>query len=434
MKIHSPLDRGFEYFKASFEFFVRKSKCIPRNALLGCAALCALSSSAWAGATADQVIFYQSGDVSSFPNYEYTTASTALGPLTGDTTFGGLNPFNPPFDPGQMVILGSGGQLTLHLSSEVPANGRTLGVFANNGIIDTSADGSGLAASPPHTFSAAPQAIVSVSQDGTNFFTLNGGAPLTFDNPSNYYLDTTPSAGFQPLGTQIANQSKPFLGNLSSFSGQTFSQIRTTLNGSAGGTWIDLSGSGLPSVNYVRFTNPTGSTYRTVIDAVSGMSAASPVVAGQPIISESVGTGANLSHIVVDFGPQSYEFNVHYDGSITGEQALQMLEANTAFRFTTQTFAGFGDTVQSIDYGGYLQTGFGNNFWGYYLSTDGQNWGFSDVGDSSRMLTNGDWDGWVWSAQDTPPDLPIAAPEPTSLSLAAIGGLLLLRRRRARKV
>ena len=108
MKIHSSLDRGFEHLRAGFEFFVRKSKTIPRNALLGCAALCALSASALAGATADQVSNYQSGDVSSFPNYEYTTASTALGPLTGDTTFGGLNPFNPPFDPGQMVILGSG--------------------------------------------------------------------------------------------------------------------------------------------------------------------------------------------------------------------------------------------------------------------------------------------------------------------------------------
>lgn len=434
MKIHSSLDRGFEHLKAGFYFLFRKSTRFRRNTLIGSAALCALSASAFAGVTADQVIDYQSGDVSSFPNYEYVTASTALGPLTGDTTFGGLNPFNPPFDPGQMVILGSGGQLTLHLSSEVPANGRTLGVFANNGIIDTSPDGSGLAGSSVATFSAAPKAIVSVSQDGTNFVTLNGGAPLTFDNPTNYYLDTTPSAGFQPLGTQIANQSKPFLGNLSSFNGQTFSQIRTTLNGSAGGTWIDLSGSGLPSVNYVRFTNPTGSTYRTVIDAVSGMSAASPVVAGQSIISESVGTGVNLSHIVVDFGPQSYEFNVHYDGSITGEQALNLLETNSAFRFTTQAFAGFGDTVQSIDYGGYVQTGFGNNFWGYYLSTDGQNWNFSDVGASSRMLTNGDWDGWVWSAQSTPPDLPIAAPEPTSLSLVAISGLLLLRRRRARIV
>lgn len=432
MKIHSSLDRGFERFKAGYEFLSKKSRSFRRSALLGCAALCAFSASAWAGVTADQVKFYQSGDVSTFPNSNYTTASAALGPLTGDTTFGGLNPFNPAFDPSQIVILGSGGQLTLHLSSEVPANGRTLGVFANNGIIDTSPDGSGLAGSPAATFSPAPQAIVSVSQDGTNFVTLNGGAPLTFNNPTNYYLDTTPSAGFQPLGTQIANESKPFLGNLSSFNGQTFSQIRTTLNGSAGGTWIDLSGSGLPSVNYVRFTNPTSSTYRTVIDAVSGMSAASPVVAGQPIISESVGSGANLSHIVVDFGPQSYEFNVHYDGSITGEQALDMLEANTAFRLTTQTFVGFGDTVNSIDYGGYVQTGFGNNFWGYYVSTDGQNWNFSDVGASSRMLTNGDWDGWVWSAQDTPPDLPIAAPEPGSLSLAALSGLLLLRRRRTR--
>ena len=42
-------------------------------------------------------------------------------------------------------------------------------------------------------------------------------------------------------------QQKPFLGSLSSFGGETYAQIKTTLNSSAGGTWIDTAGAGLPA-------------------------------------------------------------------------------------------------------------------------------------------------------------------------------------------
>ncbi len=402
------------------------------SVVLVAAVLVVSGACARAGTTADSVVDYTPGDLSRFPNSSFNLPASALGPLNGDTTAGGLNPFNPPFDPSQIVIAGAGGQITLHLSSEVPANGRTLGVFANNGLIDVSADGSGQAASPPGTFSAPPQAVISVSQDGTHYITLNAGAPIMLSNPTNYWLDQPISNYNQNLGTLAANPSKPFLGTLASFSGQTYSQIKTTLNGSAGGTWIDLSGSGLPAVNYVRLSNPTGSSFRTVVDAITGMSAAKPIVAGQPIISESVGGGANTSHVVLDFGPQSYEFDVHYDGSITGEQALQLLQADSAFRFTAQTFS-IGDLINGMDYGGYVNTNAGSNFWKYYLSTDGQTWSSSDVGASGRTLTDGAWDGWVWTgAQSSAPDLPIAAPEPGTLGLLGIGLLLLLQRRRRR--
>ncbi len=109
--------------------------------------------------TADSVVNYAPGT----PATSWNNSSAALGTLTGDTTFGGLTPFNPPFDPSQIVIVSAGGNLTLHLSAPVATTGQTLGVFVNNGLVDVSADGSGQASNPAITFSDFPQAIVSVS-------------------------------------------------------------------------------------------------------------------------------------------------------------------------------------------------------------------------------------------------------------------------------
>lgn len=201
----------------------------------------------------------------------YQNASAALGDLNGNTGFGGLNPFNPAFATDQIVIIGAGGHLTLHLASPAPTSGRTLGVFANNGLIDVSAGGTGTASNPAVTFNDPdnPQAIVKVSQDGGTFVTLNSGNPITFSNPANYYLDSSISSYFQPLGTLGADAAKPFLGTLASFNGQTYAQMLATLDGSAGGTWLDLSGTGLAEVNFVEFDVPVGAGYRMVVDSVS---------------------------------------------------------------------------------------------------------------------------------------------------------------------
>jgi hypothetical protein len=43
------------------------------------------------------------------------------------------------------------------------------------------------------------------------------------------------------------------------------------LDGSAGGTWLDLSSTGLASVGFVRFEVPQGADYRLVLDAVTAI-------------------------------------------------------------------------------------------------------------------------------------------------------------------
>jgi hypothetical protein len=365
---------------------------------------------AWAAISADSAALTGPADAS-FPN-----ASAAVGPITGDTTFGGLNPFNPPFDPSQVVRLDAGDTLTLHLSSAVPANGRTLGVFSSVGFADVSSDGSGQATGTigsgvaPATFDEDAngnniyfQAVVSVSQDGTNWFNLGGGSPVAFTNPTNAYTDTTISGYYQPLGSAAANTSKPFLGSIGSFSGQDYAQIKTTLDG-----------------------------YQAVIDAVAGTPTAAPIVPGQPIVSESVGAGVNTSSVVVDFGPQSFDFLVHYDGSISGIDALNLIEADSYFTYAETTYS-FGDFVTAFDYGGYDEAGAGNTYWHYFTSADGVNWSLSGAGASARMLTNGSYDGWNYAANSAAPATPVATvPEPAGALAVAVGGLIGLRRRRFR--
>lgn len=373
-------------------------------------------------------------------NASYQNPAVALGNLNPDTGGGegGLTPFNPAWQPTDIAWVGAGGSLTLKLSSPVPTNGINLGVYSNVGIGDVSGNGTGQAGSPPGTLGQISRATVSVSQDGVNFVPLNSGQPISFANPTNWFTDTPITAGFQPTtGTAHASQSKPFLGSLSSLSGQTYSQILTTLNNSAGGTWLDLRNTGLATVNYVKFNVGTGD--RMIVDAIGGLGAANAATLtnGSRVISEDVGTGTNTSDVVVDFGPQSYDFKVHYNTAINGIQALQLIQASSDLRVSTEHFS-FGDFVNGIDYGGYADTGDGStppafaDYWAYYTG-DGTSWTSSLVGAGDRLLSNGSYDGWVWNpAQSTAPDFAVA-PEPASalaLAAAAVIGLLPRRRRR----
>jgi hypothetical protein len=215
--------------------------------------------------TAAEVVDYQPGSATSFTN-----PASALGLPVGDTTFGALTPFNPPFKPEHIVIVGAGGSATLRLSSPVQTGGTgpELGVFSNNGIIDVSADGSGRAGTPAATFSPPGVALVSVSEDGVTFVPL-GAQPLLFDNPTNFYTDVTITDYSAPLGNVVADFARPFTGTLASFSGLTYPQVVELLGGSGGGTWLDLSPTGLASVQYVRFDVPAGE--RLVLDAVTAV-------------------------------------------------------------------------------------------------------------------------------------------------------------------
>jgi hypothetical protein len=240
-----------------------------RRGLSAAVVLSMLSApSALAVVTASAVVSYDPGSA----REDFRNPAAALGLPVGDTTFGALTPFNPPFSNQHIVIVGAGGELTLRLSAPlVPVAGPDLGVFVNNGLVDVSPGGTGTAGNPPSTFSPAPAARVSVSANGTDFVPLAAGGLLTFDNPTNFYTDTHIDNYSAPLGTRAADFSRPFTGSLSSFSGLTYEQMVQLLDGSAGGNWLDLSATGLPAVQFVRFEVPADQNVRLVLDAVTAV-------------------------------------------------------------------------------------------------------------------------------------------------------------------
>jgi hypothetical protein len=147
------------------------------------------------------------------------------------------------------------------------------------------------------------------------------------------------------------------------------------------------------------------------------------------LISENVGTGPQTSTIVVDFGPESYAFAVHYTNSITGLDALRLLDQESPFQLETVHFS-FGDLVSGMAYEDWHEAGIGNNgsdWWKYWLSPNGTTWTGSGTGAGTRLLTDGAWDGWTWvRSQATAPDVPV--PEPTACAICTTA-LILFRRR-----
>jgi hypothetical protein len=144
---------------------------------------------------ASSVEDYTQGNAS-VNNAPWNDPTAALGAPNPDTGFGALNPFNPAFATTDIVIVNPGGQLDLEFSQAVKITpGPQLGVFANNGIIDVSSGGTGVAGNPAELFDGPPEADVSISPDGVNWTAVGNE---TFPLPTNAYLDTEISDYFQP--------------------------------------------------------------------------------------------------------------------------------------------------------------------------------------------------------------------------------------------
>lgn len=209
-------------------------------------------------------------------------------------------------NPGATLVLQFNG-INASTSSAVN-NGFTLGIHAGVGIDDTTANssnsysGNGVAANPATTINSRVSYLA--VGDGTNWVwyageTLNtsgttvlgtqwttsfttsptltnatssGAALMTFNDPSAYYgvasgdsgssYYVAPDGGNNTVapasGTPLSNPGQAFTGTLNAFNGANYSQVMTTLNGSAGGDWFNVSTTGLPQVTEVAFVAPSG--------------------------------------------------------------------------------------------------------------------------------------------------------------------------------
>ncbi len=232
--------------------------------------LAAGSAASAAVSTGARVVSYNPGTLTGAYVYPATswTAGPAIGlPATteagyfGDTSV--ITPFNAQYNPADFVGLqGAGGSIEFQLSAPVPAAGYTLGVQSGIGLGDTTGNGTTGPAAGDYT--SARQATVLVSADGVHFVSLGD---RTFTIPTNAYADVsgpfTSTAGGVP-----ADFSRAFTGTLGSFNDETFGQVLNTLDGSGGGDWLNLSGTGLASVDYVELQTGAGETM--YVNAVTG--------------------------------------------------------------------------------------------------------------------------------------------------------------------
>lgn len=243
----------------------------------------------------------------------FTDPTAALGKPAAETGFGPLTPFNPHFGTSQLARIGAGGQLTLQLANYVTVNNtagvRELGIWENVGMIDVSSFPAPATANNPASVFGADSAVVEVSADNLTWHALNGGAPILFNLPGNYYANSTGAYDPAPPNPADADFGQPFTGSLSDFDGQTYAGVLTTLDGSAGGTWLDIDSSfGLTQVGYVRFSGVAGGQ-QLEIDAVGingsliGATVPEPGAAGLLAAAASLLLGLNRRRITFITNP-----------------------------------------------------------------------------------------------------------------------------------
>ena len=203
-----------------------------------------------------------------------------------------VTPFEAGYDNHNLLGIGPGGSVEFQFACPVTTStginsGFNLGIHAGVGLNDASGSYSGSTGAVAATYTYLREADVAISQDGTNWVYATGttgwtsnpsqASPIVFDIPSNYYND----ASIAPDGSgnvvqnddyPTADFSAPFTGELSSFNGlDDYQAVLDELNGSAGGTWFDLNGTGLTNVEYVQLFVPDDANYNMYVQAVVGV-------------------------------------------------------------------------------------------------------------------------------------------------------------------
>ena len=174
---------------------------------------------------------------------------------------GPVTPFNPPFEQSELVAVGGGGQLTVELPSMVSATGGgvlQVGIFHSAGLNDPTFTGQAEATARTFAgqeYAADRTAVVEVADTLGNFQSLGR---VRFTQPTQGFANQTDP--YLPPDPAIPSDfNKPFNGTLASYNGLSQPQISAMLQGSAGGTWLDVPApvaAQLTGIRYVRISDP----------------------------------------------------------------------------------------------------------------------------------------------------------------------------------
>lgn len=143
-------------------------------------------------------------------------------------------------------------------------------------------------------------------------------------------------------------------------------------------------------------------------------------------IEYAAGSGANEALLVLTFGLDTYAFLYAWDGSATGLNMLQTVDAASADMTVTY---GAGNALDTISYDGNLagDGGWFSDWWSLWLSPDGSSWTVQldyPVYPSSEDLSDGDFIGYAAQSTGNPggssPTTPV--PEPGTAALLLLGG------------
>lgn len=222
---------------------------------------------------ADQVVSYQAGTnlVAGYDNAQVAIGEPSK--FTPDATWGDsdVTMFSGAWKTDQVVSIGAGGHLTVKFDQAVeddPLNpyGIDLLIFGNTGFSDSAwPDGivGGIFNEP---------AVIQVSQDNNTWYTISD---VFADDlwPTQGYTDTSgpynadgtvPSDFLMPMNPSIT---------LDSVIGLNYAQMLSLYNGSAGGTGVDISGTGLAWIQYVKIYQLETDDWSTEIDALADVAA-----------------------------------------------------------------------------------------------------------------------------------------------------------------
>lgn len=149
----------------------------------------------------------------------------------------------------------------------------------------------------------------------------------------------------------------------------------------------------------------------------------------EPLITQTVGTGSNLSYFVLDFQDNtpnpSYAFGYRYDGAKTGGDLVDAFVRDAGLGATFGSFFQPNDFVIGFAYDGHARPAPGQSpppdfFWSYWTGTNGTDWTTASVGLRQRTLTNGSWDGWSWTTFDPATFDPVSAPRTPQAQAAQV--------------